>query len=243
MVLELGIADKIKQLQREGLRPADKLITTIGRAGSAAFGPLLELATNVELLHEDEPQCYAPIHALRLLGEVGTVEMIEPLFRQLPIELDYEDEELPQKWVEELPQIVARLGAPAVEPLWRIADDADWILAARSSALIALTYVTAADPTTHDTIAAGLRARLAATEDRELASHLVIALANLGLKDAYAEIMPLYRAGKIDQGIIPAGAARQLLLSDSSKRLACVNHPIGERYELHGLAAEQEQSI
>ena len=243
MVLELGISDKIKQLQREGLRPSDKLIATIARAESAAFAPLLELATNVELLHKGEPECYAPIHALRLLGEVGAVEMIEPLFRQLPIELDYEDEELPQKWVEELPQIMARLGGPAVEPLWQIADDANWILAARSSALIALTYVTTADSTTHDAIAAGLRERLAATEDRELASHLVIALANLGLKDAYAEIMPLYRAGKIDQNIIPAGAARQLLLSDSSKRLGCVNHTIAERYELHGLSAEQEQGL
>src|SRR5512138_260332 len=98
MLLELGVADKVKQLQREGLRPNEKLAATITHAGTAAQPQLLELATDVEQLHEDEPECYAPIHALRLLGEVGTTEMIEPLLRQIPVELDYEDERLPQAW-------------------------------------------------------------------------------------------------------------------------------------------------
>src|SRR5215211_4680717 len=101
MILDLTLSDKVKQLHREGLRPAERLVTTIARAGAAACAPLLDLATQVELLHEDEPECYAPIHALRLLGEVGSVEMIEPLLRKFPVELYYEDEELPQMWVEE----------------------------------------------------------------------------------------------------------------------------------------------
>ncbi len=234
MLLDFTISDKIKQLQREGLRLNDKLAATITRAGSAAQAQLIELATNVDLLHEDEPECYAPIHALRLLGEVGTTEMIEPLLRQIPVELDYEDERLPQLWAEEVPQIIGRLGEPAIEPLWRIAEDDGWPSAARSSALVALTYITAAVPETREPIIAELRARLAATEDKALASHLVVALANLGVNDTYADIMALYRAGKIDQAIIPAGAVRQLLLTDSTKRLACVRHPLWERYDQHG---------
>src|SRR6266540_1796188 len=126
MILDLTIADKIKQLHREGLRPSERLVNTITRAGAAAFTPLLELAIDVERLHEDEPECYAPIHALRLLGEVGSVEMIEPLLRELPVEMDYEDEELPEMWAEETPQIIGRLGEAAVAPLWRIADDDGW---------------------------------------------------------------------------------------------------------------------
>ena len=93
MILDLTITDKIKQLHREGLRPSERLVNTLTRAGTAAFTPLLELAIDVERLHEDEPECYAPLHALRLLGEVASVEMIEPLLREFPIELDYEDEE------------------------------------------------------------------------------------------------------------------------------------------------------
>lgn len=240
MILDLTVADKIKQLHREGLRPAERLMNTITRAGAAARGPLLELATNTQLLHEEPPECYAPIHALRLLGEVGTVEMIEPLLRQLPVDLDYEEERLPQAWVEELPQIIGRLGAPAIEPLWAIAKDAAWINAARSTALIALTYITAAEPETRDAIVASLREQLSSTDDKAFASHIVVALANLGVKDLYAEVMALYRAGKIDQSIIPAGAVRQLLLTDSSKRLACVNHPLQERYDQHGPFAEED---
>ncbi len=183
MILDLTIADKIKQLHREGLRPSERLVNTITRAGAAAFTPLLELAIDVELLHEEAPECYAPIHALRLLGEVGSVEMIEPL-----------------------------------------------------------TYVTSVVPETRDALIAELRERLATTEDKAFASYLAIALGNLGVKDAYAEIMALYRAGRIDQEIIPAGAVRQLLLTDGAKRLACAIHPLWERYDQHGPFPEEREA-
>lgn len=239
MQLDFAIGDKVKQLRREGLRPSEKLATQITRAGDAAAGTLLALATDTELLHEDAPECYAPIHALRLLGEVAAAEIIQPLLREFPVELDYEDERLPQLWAEEVPQIIGHLGAPAAEPLWAIADDPDWAPAARNSALTALTYVTAAAPETYDAIVAGLRERLAAA-DRTYASYLATALANLGVKDMYPEVLALYRAGKIDQEILPAGAARQLLLSDSAKRLACAKHPLWERYDQHGPFANDE---
>jgi hypothetical protein len=242
MIVDLTIADKIKQLHREGLRPSERLVNTITRAGAAAFTPLLELAIDVELLHEDEPECYAPLHALRLLGEVGSVEMIEPLLREFPVEMYDEDERLPEIWAEEVPQIIGRLGEAAIAPLWRIADDDAWPIIARSTALIALTYVTSVAPETRDALIGDLRGRLATTEDTAFASHLVVALANLGVNDAYAEIMALYRAGRIDQAIIPAGAVRQLLLTDSTKRLACANHPLWERYDQHGPFPEEREA-
>src|SRR5262245_31423176 len=131
MLLELGVAEKVKQLRREGLRPSEQLARSIIRAGDAAVGPLLALATDTELLHEEEPDCFAPLHALRLLGELGSTEIIEPLLRQFPVSLDYDDEDLPQTWVNEAAQIIGHLGAPAVEPLWRIADDESWNMAGR----------------------------------------------------------------------------------------------------------------
>lgn len=234
MILDLTIADKVKQLRREGIRPSEQVVRSITKAGEAASGPLLALAIDVDLLHEEEPECYAPIHALRLLGEVGSPEIVEPLLRELPVELDYEDEELPQMWADEVPQIIGHLGAATAEPLWRIADDEGWNMAARSAALVALTYTTAVAPETQQTVAAGLRERLERTEDKIFASHLVVALANMGVRDVYADVMARYRAGKIAQEIIPAGAARQLLLTDGAKRLACANHPLWERYDQHG---------
>ena len=234
MLVELGVVEKVKQLRREGLRPSEQLVRSITRAEGAALGPLLALAIDVELLHEEPPDCFAPIHALRLLGELGSTEIIEPLLRQFPVSLDYEDEELPQMWVREVDQIIGHLGAPAIEPLWQIVDDPGWNIAGRSGALNALGYVTAVAPDTHDTIIAGLRERLERSTDTLLASHLALALANLGVSDLYPELMALYRAGKLDQEILPAAAARQLLLSDSTKRLACAKHPLWERYDQHG---------
>ena len=146
-------------------------------------------------------------------------------------------------WADEAPQIIGHLGAAAIEPLWQIADHADWNIAARSGALVALTYATAVAPEIRDAVIAGLRERLAATEDTIYRSHLVIALANLGVREIYAEVMAMYRAGQLDQDIIPAGAARQLLLTDGSKRLACAKHPLWERYDQHGPSpAELEAS-
>ncbi len=234
MLLELGVTEKIKQLRREGLRPSEHLARSITRAEHAAIGPLLTLATAVELLHQPAPECFAPIHALRLLGELDAIAIIEPLLRQFPVSLAYDEEELPQTWVSEVSQIIGHLGAPAVEPLWRIADDTDWNMAARSGALTALGYVTAVAPATHDAIIAGIRERMGRSEDTVLTSHLAIALANIGASDLYPELMAMYRAGKLDQEILPAAAARQLLLSDSTKRLACAKHPLWERYEQHG---------
>src|SRR6476620_8744908 len=118
MLLELGIAEKVKQLRREGLRPSEQLARSITKAGSAAVEPLLALATQIELLHEEEPECFGPLHALRLLGELGSLEIVAPLLRQFPISLEYEDEKVPQIWADEVPQIIGRLGKPAVELLW-----------------------------------------------------------------------------------------------------------------------------
>ena len=234
MLLELGVAEKVKQLRREGLRPSEQLARSITKAEHAAIGPLLALATDTDLLHQEAPECFAPIHALRLLGELGAVEIIEPLLRQFPVSLEYDEEELPQMWVQEVAQIIGHLGAPAIEPLWRIADDEGWNIAARSGALTALGYVTAMAPETHDAIIAGIRERIERSDDKLLASHLAIALANLGASDLYPELMAMYRAGKLDQEILPAAAARQLLLSDSTKRLACAKHTLWERYDQHG---------
>ena len=234
MLLELGVVEKIKQLRREGLRPSEQLVRSITKAEHAAVGPLLALATELELLHQPAPDCFAPLHALRLLGELGSAEIIEPLLRQFPVSLDYDQEDLPQTWVNEVSQIIGHLGAPAVEPLWRIADDDGWNMAARSGALTALGYVTAVAPDTHDAIIAGIRERMDRSEDKVLTSHLAIALANLGVSDLYPELMAMYRAGTLDQDILPAAVARQLLLSDSTKRLACAKHPLWERYDQHG---------
>lgn len=234
MTIDLTIGEEVKQLRRAGMRPNERQVRDILRAGAAAFRPLLALATDTELLHEEPPECYGPIHALRLLGEMPSVDMIEPLLAPLPITRNYPDEQLPQLWLSELPQIIGRIGAAAVEPLWAIADDQERGIPARTVALVALGYVSAVAPDMRDAIIAGMREHLATSDDATINAYMVTALGDMGVEDAYAEVMQLYRAGKINQRIVPPGTARQMLLSKRDTRLNCANHPLWERYDQHG---------
>jgi hypothetical protein len=240
MTLDLAVGEYVKQLRRAGPRPAEHLVRHILQGGPGAVGSLLELALDTDLLHEDVPDCYAPIHALRLLGELRSTEIVAPLLRVLPIEQDYPGEELPILWADEAAQMIGRQGAAVVEPLWSIADDPEWDMAGRGVALLALTYATSVAPEIRDEVADGALMRLAESDDERLTAHLISALASLGVGPAYQQIMELYRAHKVDTSIIPPATARQLLLAPGpAPRLECARHPLWERYDRHGPHPEE----
>lgn len=241
MTLDLAIHDTVKQLRRAGYRPSEKLAQSILRASEAAVGPLLELATDTVELELDPPECYAPLHALRLLGELRSPRMVAPLVQAFTLE-DDDDAPLARRlWETELPQILGRLGADAAEPLWAIVDDADDTTAHRSAAIVALTFATAVAPELRAAVVSGLRERLAASDDNRMRGYLITGLANLGAAETYGEVMALFRAGQVDLDVATAAQARQLLLSPTGKRLACALHPLWERYDEHGPTSEQEE--
>lgn len=240
MLTHITAGEMVRQLRRCGIEPPERLVQPILRSGEAARAPLLELATGTEQLHEDPPDCYGPIHALRLLGEIPSVEMIEPLLSQLPLPIYTPDDDLPQLWATEAPQIIARIGARALEPLWQLADDPERTATMRGAALEALAYLTAFAPETRKPVVAGLRERLGTTDDQQIRSYLVVALANIGVADVYREVMEHFRAGRVDHSIITPAVARQLLLTKGHQRLSCVNHSLAERYREHGPRAEEQ---
>src|SRR6185369_14804931 len=178
-----------------GPRPNEHLVRHILQAGAAALQPLLALALEIDLLHEDVPDCYGPLHALRLLGELRSTEIIAPLLRVFPIELAYPDEQLPPEWAGEAAQMIGRLGGAAAEPLWAIIDDPDWETTGRGMACAALDYATIVAPEIRDAVVAGLRERLSRSEDRRMTSHLIWALGRLGIESAYKDVMDLFRQG------------------------------------------------
>ena len=242
MTIDFTVGDDVRQLRKAGQRPAERLVSHILRSGPAARSLLIELATSVDLLHEDEPDCYAPLHALRLLGELPALELIEPLLGVVPLALYYDGENLPQMWGQEMPQVLARIGAPAVEPLWSAADDAGRNLSQRAMALVALGYLTVAAPDQRDAVAAGLRERLARYDDPTLIAYLLIAMADAGMSEMYPEAMRLFREGKVNQSLLAPGLARQLLLAQRKGRVGCVQHPLWERYDQHPLLLEEQES-
>lgn len=236
MPVETPAADLVRQLSRVGLRPDERLVGHILDRGDEARAELLRLATNIPALHEELPASLGPLHALRLLGELPDVSMIAPLLAALPVPILNPEGDVPaQLYATEVLQIIGRVGAPAVEPLWSIADDASQSVAARGSALNALAFVVTYAPERRDEVVAEARRRMAQEDvDPVVLAGVVSLLAEVGDAESYRPVMAAFRSGKLDQSRIPAAAARQLLLGGGRKDLSCVNHPLWERYEQHG---------
>lgn len=239
MTIDFAVGDRVRQLRKAGVRPPARLIETIQKAGVGAVEQLLALAAEVELLHGDEPDCYGPIHALRLLGDLSSVDIITPLMEQLPVGLEYQDEELPKIWATDVPQIIGRIGAPAIEPLWTIVNDDTKPPARRGAALITIVHATRMAPEQRDEVVAQLRERLNTSDDPKHRAYLVMALGDIGVRDIYATVLQMYRAGQIDQGIFPARHARQLLLTEEEPNTD-VHLTFWERYDMHGPYENQE---
>jgi hypothetical protein len=236
MPVETPTADLVRQLSRVGLRPDERLVRHILDQGETARAELLGLATTIPALHEELPASLGPLHALRLLGELPDISMIAPLLAALPVPIMDPQTDIPaQLYATEVLQIIGRIGAPAVDALWSLADDPAGSDAARGAAINAQAYVATYAPETREQIIDEARGRLA-TEgaDPVALTGLVGLLAEMGDAASYPAVMAAYRAGKIDQSRIPAAAARQLLLGGGRKELTCVKHPLWERYDQHG---------
>jgi hypothetical protein len=233
MTIDFASLDYVRQLRRAGLRPTEKLVQQILRTGEASAAPLIELATETALLHNEAPECYAPIHALRLLGELRPLQAILPLVQAFDAD-EHHGHPAQQIWEREVPQIIGRFGEPAIAPLWALVDDQAVPDGQRGAALMALVFLTAAEPSAREGIVAGLRERFAVSDAPTFSAHLIAALANLGVAAAYSDVMARFRAGTVDTEVISAGQARQLLLTSGAPRLACTIHPLWERYDEHG---------
>jgi hypothetical protein len=224
----------VRQLSRAGRRPPERLAEHIVEQGAAARGALLELALDADALLEDEPVCWGPIHALRLLGELRDPTLIGPLLGQYPLRMEYEEQEPPLLWVADAVQLIGRMGAPALEPLLAWFDDESRTIASRSAASDALAYAVGADPELRQQVIDGMRLRLAEAADRQVVGCAINTLGRIGAAETYDEVMAAYRAGRVDAELLPAGAARQMLLGGGGSNIACARHTLWERYDEHG---------
>src|SRR5260370_10619489 len=125
--------------------PVDKLLT-LGEADlltvekwpdylALGIGPqhipdLLRMADDEELnnAESDNVEIWAPVHALRALGQLRDKSTIEPLLKLLT---DHEDEE----WIqEEMPEVFGLIGSAAIPALAAYLADASHTMYARSYA-------------------------------------------------------------------------------------------------------------
>lgn len=234
MPLETPIADLIAQLRRVGVRPPERLVATILEYGPAAVGPLLKLATDVALFDEPEPVCWAPLHALRLLGELPDPAIIDPLLERLPVSVRGPDDLPAQMWGNESVQMIGRCGAAALPHLWERANDTSRDAIARGLTVQAITYAAVMDAAQREPLIMELRRRFEDEADPTFCTFLVTALGVLGDNESYAAVMAAYRAGRLSSEILPSADARQLLLGGGDPAMLHVRISFWERYEQHG---------
>jgi hypothetical protein len=210
--------------------------------GADAVAPLLELALDTPTLGKEEPASLGPVHALRLLGEVRSLAAAEPLLRGLPLPPDLPPTQAVYLWEQEVPQIVAHLGAEVLPIALSIADDDTANIDQRGAALETLGYLSVTAPDLRDKIIRELRSRFEHTTEPTLRAYTVQALADVGAKEMYAPVMAAYREGRINRDIITAADARQMLLgTNKNRRVDCAIHSLPERYEQHGPYSEEQQ--
>lgn len=235
MPIDTPVAELVRQLSQVGLRPDERLVRRIVEHDApAARAALLELATNIAQIHSELPGSLGPLHALRLLGELPDPEMIAPLLAGLPIPL-YSEEDVPARlYATEVVQIIGRIGAQAVAPLWAYADDTTTNPLSCLAAVGSLAFVAARDPACRDEILAEARRRLEQEQSQPVLNGVATLLAELGDAQSYQTVMAAYRAGKLDKNVAPAATIRQFMLGGGRRDLSCVNHPLFERYDHHG---------
>jgi hypothetical protein len=236
MPLDPSIRDLVHQLSHAGLRPDERLVQRILAHGEDARRALLDLALDVQALWDADPTTsLGPLHALRLLGEMPALELIAPLFDQIPLPVIDEEEDIAAVlYALDLNQIIARIGAPAVAALWAYIDAETTSPASRTAALGVLPAVATYAPEVHDDVLAEARRRLAETKDQAIATGLVVVLAELGDAASYRAVIAAYQAGLVNQKQVPAAAARQFLLGGGRSSLEHVHYSLYERYERLG---------
>lgn len=233
----------VSQLGRAGLRPSERQWQIIREAGVAAQPALLNLALDVDLLAQPEPASLGPVHALRLLGELAPPpeSEIERMLRTVPPDANL-SEQAAFIWWQELPQIVARWGRPSYNAAQRVFLDESAGMEQRALAAEAIGYTADLDKDLRAEAVALLRERVHVEGNPYVMAHVIEALANLRAWKAYEDVMAAYKRGAVDKETLTAADARQRLLADRPNAvLACLHHPIEERYDKHGPFSEEQR--
>jgi hypothetical protein len=196
---------------------------------------LIAIATDTQSLIADEPDCWAPLHALRLLIALPDISMIEPLLGVVPVPWGGEYDDPGFLWVREAPHALAVSGGAAIPVLWQWFDDAAHNHSSKTIAMEALVLATVHQaPEARAEMIKRLRALLVHDEDILIRSQAMRCLANLSAREAYSEVMQALREKRVDTEYMSPAEARQRLLSKYVAELDDVLLDFWDRYEVYG---------
>ncbi len=200
--------------------PVDKLLT-LGEAEPVdsdkwpnylelGFGPehipdLLRMATDRELRgleseegEEEKPEFWAPIHALRTLGQLHAEAAAEPLVNMLS-EVDQDN------WIqEELPQIYALIGPAAIPALTAYLADSTHDVYTRGFAAESLETIAQKYPESRSECISAISKQLEEYEenDYELNAFLIASLSHLKAIETLPLIERAFEADRVDEFVI-----------------------------------------
>lgn len=195
--------------------PLDKLLT-LGEANfrtsanwfdylALGIGPehipdLLRMIDDEDLndAESDSPEVWAPVHALRALGQLRDESAIQPL---LQILASHEGDD----WIQEdIPRVFGLLGPVAISALAEYLADASQNMYARSYAATSLQVIAESYPEYRASSIEGITRTLERFQENEyeLNAFIIDDLAELKAVDTLPLIEKAYKAGRVDESII-----------------------------------------
>ncbi len=234
MMTETQLQRLAGRLYQANLLPPDELIEKLLAQGDAVRPILLAIATDTSALVGDEPECWAPLHALRLLIEMPDESIIEPILSILPVPWSGAEDDPGIFWAQEAAHVLAACGDTAVPQLWQWFDDPAHNVYSKIMVLETLVIITLSHPEIREELIARFRELLADSDDITIRSQAVRGLANLAVRDAYAEIMQAYREKRINTDLLPPAEARQRLFGKPAEELGGALLGFWARYDIYG---------
>jgi tetratricopeptide (TPR) repeat protein len=204
------VNEVLAELRRAGQHPDSALLDRVKDLGPAAVGPLVAMATDASLYEAEteSPEVWMPLHAVRILGELGAAAAVEPL---LPL-LAWDDE-----WLDQLlPECLGRIGAPALLPLRAYLFDRSHDVWARSRAAEALKRMAQRHPDQRADVIAALVACLdpaetQALDDERLNAFVISDLLDLKASEAAPAMRRAFDEDRVDRRIVDVDSVYQEL--------------------------------
>jgi hypothetical protein len=178
---------------------------------------LIQIATDVALLEapSDSPEVWAPLHAWRTLGQMEAVEAVRPLLDLI----EFEARKRADWGLEELLDVIAMIGAPAIPVLAEYLADRSKTGHLRNQITDTLVRLAEQDPDHRDECVAVLTRQLehASENPRELNGFLVGCLMDLNAVESAPVMEKAFAAGVVDKSIAGdwATVAYELGLTDT----------------------------
>jgi hypothetical protein len=190
----------LDELKRAGKTPPRALLTRIKDQGDAAVPALIRLATDDALLTSaDSKAAWAPIHAVKLLGEIASPKAVEPLLSLLSLDDDDTGETVPQA--------LGRIGQSALPQLRNLIFDRSQPESPRSRAVVALEQCARHHPETRAQVLEAFTSHLDWPDnptDDELAVNgfIIISLMELDAREAVPAIWRALSTDRVDELLV-----------------------------------------